>query len=224
MEIVAFGNDSFPYLPPWVLLSETTVSKKAADAAPLLGGQLLNSIIAGARYPATLYNAILIRAKAGEAINKTKAAIIKAVLLRKLKENDNESEVTTVSLNTESSNKPYVLGRLFSVLEQLQSRASGGSLNSTIRDGYFSSACANPKSVYPTILKLSMSHAAKLDNAVYFEKLKTDLLGRLDEANPFPAALSLDDQGRFILGYYHQTQEFYRPKTDKTNNEEDNNV
>jgi CRISPR-associated protein Csd1 len=220
MEIAAPKNDKFHYLPPWILLSETTVSKKSGDAAPLLSGQLLNNIVTGARYPQTLYNAILIRAKANEPINKTKAAIIKAVLIR----NYQESEVTTVSLNPDSNNKPYVLGRLFSVLEQLQNRASGGSLNATIRDRYFSSACANPGSVFSTLLMLSMRHSSKLDNAVFYEKLKTDLLGRLDGETPFPSALSLDDQGRFILGYYHQTQDFYTSKKEKENKEENGNV
>jgi CRISPR-associated protein Csd1 len=120
-----------------------------------------------------------------------------------------------VALNPNSDNKPYVLGRLFSVLEQLQQRSSGGGLNTTIRDRYFSSACANPGSVFPTILKLSMHHAAKLDNAVFYEKLKTELLGKLDADTPFPSALTLDDQGRFILGYYHQTQDFFTSRKDK---------
>jgi len=208
MEIHSSRNEKFPCIPPWMLLSETTVKKSASDAAPLLGGQLLNAIVTGSRYPMTLYQAIHTRIRAGEDINRTKAAIIKAILIR----NYNEREVTTVALNTETSNKPYILGRLFSVLEQLQSRASGGSLNTTIRERYFASACANPANVFPTLLKLSMHHAAKLDNAVFYEKLKTETLGKLDINEPFPQALDLEDQGKFILGYYHQTQSFFTKK------------
>jgi CRISPR-associated protein Csd1 len=210
MDIIGSQNTKFQMQPPWMLLSETTIKKSASDALPLLGGQLLQSILTGSNYPLTLYNAILNRAKANEEINRTKAAIIKAVLIR----NYAEKEVTTVSLNKESTNKPYVLGRLFAILERLQQQASGGNLNSTIRDRYFASASANPKSVFPTILKLSMHHAAKLEEGskVYFEKLKTDIIGKLDEEEPFPATLSLDDQGRFILGYYHQTQDFFTSK------------
>jgi len=204
LEIAKAGNDRFRYLPLWMLLSETTVKKQTSDVAPLLAGQLVHSIITGGRYPMTLYQAILNRVRAGEEINKTKAAVCKAVLIQ----NYNEREVTSVALNTQTDNKPYALGRLFSVLEQLQQRASGGGLNSTIRDRYFTSACANPRSVFPTLLKLSSHHSAKLDNPsrTFFEKLKTELLGKLDVETSFPSALSLDDQGRFILGYYHQTQ------------------
>ncbi|MDR1184132.1 MAG: type I-C CRISPR-associated protein Cas8c/Csd1 [Coriobacteriales bacterium] len=210
------GISKFEFLPPWMLLSETTVKKKSSDAASLLGGQLLNSIVTGAMYPLTLYNAIIGRICAGEEVNRTKAAIIKAVLMR----NYEESEVTTMALNPDSDNKPYVLGRLFAVLERLQQQAAGGSLNATIRDRYFSSASSNPGNVFPTLLKLSVHHSAKLDNAVYFEKLKTDLLGRLDEQSPFPTAFSLEDQGRFILGYYHQVQDFFTSKKDRENKED----
>lgn len=216
MEICASSKeDKFLYVPPWMILSETTVSKKAADASPLLGGQLLNSIITGMRYPMTLYNSIFVRIRAGEEINKTKAAIIKAVLMR----NYNEQEVTTVTLNTQTDNIPYTLGRLFSVLEKLQKEANGGNLNSTIRDKYFTSACANPASVFPTVLKLSMHHSAKLEQSGFYEKLKTELLGKLNSEDPFPKALSLEDQGRFILGYYHQTKEFYTKKDNKDTEE-----
>ena len=164
-----------------------------------------------------LLSAMLMRIRAGGDINRAKAAIIKAVLIR----NYGESEVTTVALNQDSNNKPYVLGRLFSVLEQLQKSAAGGSLNATIRDRYFASACANPGNAFPTLLKLSMHHASKSDYSARYERLKEELLGKLDAEMPFPAALTLDDQGRFILGYYHQTHDFYTPKKDKEDMEDE---
>ena len=217
LEITKTGNDKYKYLPIWMILGETTVKKQATDASPLLGGQYLHSIITGSKYPMTLYQAMLNRVRAGEEINKTKAAVFKALLIQ----NFNISEVTTVALNPQTNNKPYVLGRLFSVLEQLQQRSSGSGLNATIRDKYFASACANPGSVFITLLKLSNHHAAKLDNAIFFEKLKTELLGKLDVENPFPAALNLEDQGRFILGYYHQTQDYFTPKKNKEEKDND---
>jgi len=216
LEIYSSRKENLKYIPYCCILSETTIKGSKSDAHPLLGGQLINSIISGARYPALLFNAILLRIRAGGDINRTKAAIIKAFLIR----NYYESEVTTVALNQNSNNKPYVLGRLFSVLQQLQNSTSSGSLNATIRDRYFASACANPGSVFPTLLKLSMHHAAKSDYAIRYEKLKGELLGKLDCDLPFPATLSLDDQGRFIIGYYHQTQDFFTPKKDKEEREE----
>lgn len=201
------GNSKFSYIPPWMILSETTVKKTASDAAPLLGGQFLESIITGKTYPLTLYNAILTRIRAGEDINQTKAAVIKAVLLRNFK-----SEVATMALNKDSANIPYTLGRLFSVLEYLQEKANG---SSTIKQRYFASACSNPVNVFPTLLSLSMHHAEKLDNATWFEKQKGDLISKLEAENPFPSALSLQQQGEFIVGYYHQQQDRYAKKEEK---------
>ena len=208
LDIARSQKEKYPLIPPWIILSETTVSKKTADTSPLLSGQLMQSILKNAVYPMTLYYSILNRIRAGEEINRTKAAVVKAILIK----NFNESEVTTMSLNPDSSERAYILGRLFFVLEQLQKEASGGSLNVTIKERYFASACANPQNVFPTVLKLSMHHSAKLDNAVRYEKLKTELLDRLDEINPFPAAFSLAEQGKFILGYYHQNKDFFTKK------------
>ena len=214
LDIVSDGRTPFRFLPPWLILSETTIKKSAGDANPLLGGQLIRSILTGMDYSFLLYHLILMRIRAGETVNQTKAAVIKAVLIK----NFNESEVATVEINEHSSIKPYILGRLFSVLERLQERANG---SATIRSRYFTSACANPSSVFPTLLKLSVHHSAKLDNDVYFEKLKGELLTRLDEITPFPTVLSLEDQGRFIVGYYHQTQAFFtkKDKGEAMNNE-----
>lgn len=201
------GDSKFHFVPPWMILSETTVTKKATDAAPSLGGQLFESIISTRAYPLSLYHAILRRIRAGEDINRTKAAVIKAILIKNFR-----SEVATVALNPESKNIPYTLGRLFSVLEHLQERAIG---NSTIRQSFFSSASTNPSSVFPRLLSLSMHHVDKLDNAAWFEKQKGELISLLDSEKPFPNSLSLQEQGEFIVGYYHQQQKRYAKKEEK---------
>lgn len=211
----AFYYGKRSIISPEMILAATTVKNKAADATPLLGGQLMRSILLGENYPLTLYCAILSRIRSSAEIDKTKAAIVKAVLVR----NYHESEVTTVALNKDSTNIPYTLGRLFAALEQLQWKASGGNLNTTIKDKYFSSACTNPASVFPILLKLSIHHAAKADSAQWLESLKMGLIGRLSPEAPFPTALSLDDQGRFIIGYYHQRQDFFTAKDKETSNE-----
>jgi CRISPR-associated protein Csd1 len=215
LEIVSDGKTPFTLLPLWLLLSETTIKQSASDATPLLGGQALKSVLTDSFYPFTMYNAIMTRISAGGTINQAKAAVIKAVLIKNYK----ESEVTTVALNEQSQNIPYVLGQLFAVLEMLQEKANG---SSSIRERYFTSACANPKSVFPTLLNLSVHHSAKLDNAVFFEKLISQLISMLDSDNPFPASLSMDDQGRFIVGYYHRRQAFFTKKASNDNEEATN--
>ena len=47
---------------------------------------------------------------------------------------------------------------------------------------------------------------------VYYEKLLTQIVGKLEM---YPKRLSLEEQGRFILGYYHQMQKKYEKREEK---------
>ncbi len=191
-------------IPPWKLLSETvSPNAKEKTASPLLEGAVMRSILTGAAYPAILYQTLLLRVKAEREVTYGKAAGIKACLTRK----DLFKEVLSVALNEQSDNKAYVLGRLFAVLEKAQEEANG---SSTMKDRFFTSACATPGSVFPTLLKLSGHHVSKAEYGLRFEKMTGDLLGRLNvEKTPFPAHLTLEEQGLFILGYYQQRTSFF---------------
>ena len=106
--------------------------------------------------------------------------------------------------------------RLFAVLESLQQSANPG-INATIRDRYFNSACATPAQVFPTLIKLAQNHLNKLDDglSIYYDKRMSDLCGRLTES--LPKHLTLEEQGVFQLGYYHQRQALFTKKEEKEN-------
>lgn len=200
------GNEKS--MPIWMILNET-VNPKSRDKkiSPVLSKSLMNSIFTGRLYPSSLYNAIISRIRADRDINYKRAAIIKSCLIRKYKLLKIKGDIT-VSLNENSSSIPYQLGRLFAVLEKAQKDVNPN-LNSTIKDRYFTSVSATPASVFPILLKLSLHHTAKGNSTIYYEKLKGEILQKISE---FPKHLSLDEQGEFILGYYHQTQLFYTKK------------
>jgi CRISPR-associated protein Csd1 len=121
-----------------------------------------------------------------------------------------------MSLNEQSKLPAYILGRLFAELEKVQQEAIG-SLNASIKDRYFTSACATPKSVFPVLLRLSQHHIAKAKYGQNSDRRIEGLLNMLDVENkPFPSHLTLDEQGVFILGYYQQRANFYI----KTKNQE----
>ena len=102
-----------------------------------------------------------------------------------------------------------MLGRLFAVLEKAQQEAIGD-VNASIKDRYFTSACASPASVFPVLLRLSQHHIAKAEYGYNSDRRIQDILGLLDvQSNPIPARLTLDEQGIFVLGYYHQRAAFY---------------
>ena len=112
--------------------------------------------------------------------------------------------------NEENKNPAYLCGGLFAVYEKIQQDSSGGNLNRTIKDAYFASACSRPASVFPKLAKLAQNHMRKLSEGseVYYNKLLGAVMNKLDGA--FPATLSLDDQGRFIVGYYQMNQKLYK--------------
>lgn len=116
-----------------------------------------------------------------------------------------------MSLNPESTSIPYQIGRLFSVLEEIQAAANPG-INSTIKDRYFSSASATPAMVFPTLINLAQKHLKKIGGglAVVLEKKMQGILDKLPES--YPTRLSLPEQGSFQLGYYHQNIVRYQSK------------
>ncbi len=210
MAVVRPSRDPFETVPLWRLLRET-VDQNARDkaASPVLSGAVLRAILEGTPYPATLRNAIHLRIRADRTIGRARAAAIKAYYLRaSCVEFPRPEEVFTVSLNEQSTNVPYQLGRLFSVLEEIQSRANPG-INSTIRDRYFNAASATPAMVFPTLIRLAQKHLKKLTTGgeSYYTKQLRTILDRLEEE--FPARLTLPEQGAFQLGYYHQTTARY---------------
>lgn len=215
MEIDCSEKEKFRSLPIWAVVNETTrtVPGQPAKPSPQLAGDLLRAVLTGGRYPATLLNGVTLRIRAEQNVTRGRAAVIKAYYLRNYPTELNK-EVYTVSLN-ETTNVPYLLGRLFSVLEAVQKAANPG-INTTIKDRYFNAACATPGMSFPTLLRLSQKHLRKLNDglATHYDKQITELMAQLPESG-FPARLSLPDQGKFTIGYYHQTQKRYVKKNEE---------
>lgn len=215
MEIDCSEKEKFRTLPIWAVVNETTrtVPGQPAKPSPQLAGDLLRAVLTGGRYPATLLNGATLRIRAEQNVTRGRAAVIKAYYLRNYPTELNK-EVYTVSLN-ETTNVPYLLGRLFSVLEAVQKAANPG-INTTIKDRYFNAACATPGMSFPTLLRLSQKHLRKLNDglATHYDKQITELMAQLP-ASGFPARLSLPDQGKFTIGYYHQTQKRYVKKNEE---------
>lgn len=201
-----------PYLSIFRLLKETVPKTiERGEASPILGGLMLNAVLNGTQYPIQMYYAILNRVKVERSINFARAGFIKAYLLR-LSRNGVSSlqeSMITMSLNEKSLNVPYRLGRLFAVLEKVQSETNK-EMGSTITSKYFSSASATPAFVFPVLLKLAQHHIAKSDWGFKTNQAIEEILSEVDT---FPAFLNLEDQGMFMLGFYHQKQAFFKKKS-----------
>jgi CRISPR-associated protein Csd1 len=168
----------------------------------------MRSILEGTAYPQALQGAVINRVRADQDINYVRAAILKAILVRKYRIHNTGMEVA-MTLDKENKSVAYLLGRLFAVLEKSQTDALGKNINATIKDRFFGSASATPKAVFPQLLRLSQHHIEKAEYGRINDKKIEAILCDIQD---FPAHLSLDDQGIFILGYYHQRHNFFKTK------------
>ena len=228
LNIVRPSSDNKETLSIGALLRETVKQNNRNKAPrpqpqPQLVGELMRSVLTGSLYPAELFMQTEIRLRAEKNVTRGKAAIIKAWLLRNVvqvyKEQNEKhvyEEVLTVELNEQTTYLPYRLGRLFAVMEKIQKEAIP-KINTTIRERYFNSACATPALVFPTLVNLAQKHLDKIGGgaSVYYEKMMTELYSSIDQS--YPVRMSLQDQGIFQIGYYHQRQKLYTKKEDKDN-------
>ncbi|MCW0435974.1 type I-C CRISPR-associated protein Cas8c/Csd1 [Xanthomonas sacchari] len=187
---------------------------KAEDVSPLLAGELTRAILAGTRYPQSLLGSIVMRFRADGQLSPLRIALCRAVLAREARLSRQQGLSTDhkeppMSLDTGNTDPGYLLGRLFASLENLQRAALGDRINATIRDRYYGAASATPASIFPVLLRSAQNHFGKLRKektglAVNLEKE----IGQIVDALPpsFPRSLPIQEQGRFAIGYYHQTQ------------------
>jgi CRISPR-associated protein Csd1 len=197
-----------------------------------LAAGVMDAILRGQPYPTTLLARAIARCRA-EARRKPerdsfrlmlpiRAALIKASLKRR-----SPTKEVSVSLDLRERDVGYRLGRLFAVLEGIQQASTrvdsqrrngtenddGSShhaqLNVTIRDRYFSAFMITPRSVIVQLERLKNAHLKKVRRSApklarYFDHQVNLILDPLSSKEGFPASLSLQEQGRFILGYHHQ--------------------
>jgi len=206
----------------WRLLSSIAAQEKSENVPPQLAGAMMRAVLTGSRYPRTLLSAAITRMRADKNVSSLRVALCKAVLARDLRLNVKgiETEIP-VSLDKNDPAPSYRLGRLFSVLESIQNAALGDKLNSTIRDRYYGSASATPALVFPLLMRGAQNHLSKAmkvpetkGRAISLERDTNEILDGI--GSHFPRTLSLEDQGRFAIGYYHQRSERFRPKSDSS--------
>lgn len=218
--IIRPSFDERENLSVWSLLKETANPNSRDKKAPdRLVGELMRAVLTGSLYPLSLFMQTETRIRAEKEVSRGKAAIIKGYLTRYLRfhpDSDNlTQEVLDMKLNDSTSYLPYLLGRLFAVMEKLQTDAGN---TATIRARFFNSASATPAIVFPTLINLAQKHQEKIKEVWlynYYENLLVSLIGPIDES--YPARLSLQDQGIFQLGYYHQKQKLFTKKEDQEN-------
>ncbi len=211
---IVHGPNQLAHLPMFRLLVSTAIQGRSDNIQPNLAGEVMEAVLTGMPYSKTLLASAIRRVRAEHEITYPRAALIKAVLVRDARFYRKQDKEVDVSLDISNANPGYLLGRLFAVLERAQ-EAANPNINATIRDRFYGAASSTPVAVFPHLLKLKNYHIAKLENrglAVNLEKQIGEIMGGFDD---FPTHLSLADQGRFAIGYYHQRQAFFTKKDTK---------
>jgi len=214
-----------------LLLATTRHSSKhpygdSDDIVSHLAGDIFNAVIKGIPYPRTLLQKIVNRVKAEQGlcdskgkrldnVTSARAALLKGFLVRNARISKSNQQEVSMALDKTYDNIGYVLGRLFAILERIQEQAQGRGLNKTIRDTYFGAAASSPLVAFNRLNQLSVHHLAKIRNSGKSTVWLDKLLGEVNDLLPkegIPPLLSLENQGRFSIGYYHQHQDFFKKK------------
>ena len=224
--------DPLPWkTPPSVslLLLETApikVKERKEKIPSHLAGEVMRAILSGGNYPRSLLGSVIMRMRADGDISKLRVALCKAVITRSNRNLANKKEDIPVSLDMSVANDGYLLGRWFAELERTQRYAikkEEKEPNTTIKDQFYGSASANPATTFPTLIRKYQNHITKLGKnkkwlAINIEKTIGEIVDKLPAE--FPKTLSMEDQGRFAIGYYHQRQEQFKKKAKPAADEE----
>lgn len=219
---IVHGSKEKDVLSIFRLLISIAPLGKSENIPPNLAGEVMRAALQGLPYPNALLQAAVRRIRAEHDITYPRAALIKACINRSVRsKNPNNKEELHMSLDEQNKNIGYRLGRLFATLERIQSVSHPG-INATIRDRFYGSASGTPSTVFGNLMRLKNHHLAKLDSTgqrIYFEKIISSILDGVEAKTAFPPHLSLEDQGRFAIGYYHQMQDFFTKKENKNQGE-----
>jgi CRISPR-associated protein Csd1 len=163
--------------------------------------RLVHAALKGGPVPESVLAACLgrLRVEGSDGFRPARMALIKLTLLRR-------DVHVTATLNEEETHPAYVCGELLAVFEQIQ-YAALGDVNATVTDKFFGTFSAAPAVVLGRLYANAQNHLRKLRGDkpgayVSLDRLLTEVSTKL--AAPPQGQLSLHDQGRFALGYYHQ--------------------
>jgi len=143
--------------------------------------------------------------------SQSRFALIKLLLIRNRKEDE---FMPTYEL-ADTPDPAYNLGRLLAVFENLQDKYHNYEKKGPgVVERYYAAASSAPSSAFPILCRLARHHLSKVrredEKAAYWiEKRITEVMSKfqaisLGKPPVFPRVLTLEEQGRFALGFYQQ--------------------
>lgn len=185
-------------------------ARDANDLPRPVPRMLLRAAVLGAPLPPSLLARAIQRCQAEQAVTRPRAALIKLMLASFGRGSggwSREEAEHMVQLDPHHPDVAYHCGRLLAVLEQAQRAAIPG-IKATIVDRFFGTAATAPAAVFPRLVRGAQPHLGKLerDRPAVFRALRNRLedVQAAIPASGYPRTLTLQQQGLFALGYYHQ--------------------
>lgn len=202
--------------------------------SPLLAGELLRSAMTGTRFPASLLPLLISRVRADTHLDGIRVALVKAAIVRTMRLDGRlpgpfdgfSREDYLVAPQPSDPDVARRLGRVFALIEKVQTAALGEGINSTVKDKFLSAAAATPARTFPALIDGMQAHLKRLRNGHSDAKWITDAdmarrvgaklerrIGTLwaEIGAEVPRQHSAEEQGLFFVGYY---QERYAPRAE----------
>jgi CRISPR-associated protein Csd1 len=189
-------------------LAAATVPRKSDNKpawdkiAPDFVAQLMRAALTGGPLPDSLLTVCVrrIRVEGKEGFRPARMALMKLILLRK-------GVPMSETLNRDEHHQAYLFGRLLQVFAQIQ-YAALGNVNANVVDKFYGTFSAAPAMVFGQLMAHAQKHLRKIRSESprthdALEKRLADIR-RLLTAAPPPLQFTLQEQGRFALGYYHE--------------------
>lgn len=186
-------------LPIIFLLRSLAVLGKIDNIVADVAGSIFLSALFALPIPRNVLSAAVQRCRSEQKVTRERAALLALYF-----HNQQTRKETHLSLDLNRTDPGYRFGRLLAVLERLQATAQNNP-NKTIVDRFYGAASTRPVTVFPSLIHLAQHHASKSSGS-FFQKQIADVLDGVQE---FPSSLTLEQQGLFALGYYHQRQNYF---------------
>lgn len=198
--------------PLWRLTAAT--AREAKEVSPHLPALLVGAALRGLPLPHSVLAACCgrLRTEGSSGFRAERLALIRLCLNR-----SHQEKPMSEDLDRDLKDPAYLCGRLLAVFERLQFFALGD-VNATVVDRFYGTASTAPATVFPRLVRSAEQHLSKLHGekaglAVNIQKEIEEIITDLPPA--FPLTLSLRDQGRFALGFYHQRADYRRQSQER---------
>lgn len=171
------------------------------DLPPNAPRAMLKVAVQGGPLPSWIMFQAIRRNRAEQQLTRPRAALIKMVILSQQKI---FQEDAMVQLDGGNQRPSYLCGRLLAILERVQMLAVNP--KATLIDRFYGTASTAPASVFSRLLKGAQAHLGKLRKERFgaYSALQSRLEEVMGNLSGFPKVLTLEEQGWFSLGYYHQ--------------------